>query len=155
MNILIASDSHGRTDRLKQLEEIPADEYLFAGDLTDDPEKIGKWTAVAGNNDMYLHLDLPEAAVIPADGHQILLVHGHQFPAAVRKEKLAHLAKQYDCDIVVYGHSHMPDMDQVDGVVLLNPGSVYRNRDGSKTSYMMLHLDKDKADAQIIRKEFS
>lgn len=152
---MIASDSHGRTDRLKQLEKVKADLYLFAGDLTDDPEKINSWTAIAGNNDIYLGVDLPEAAVIPVDGHQILLVHGHQFPSSGRKIRLARLARQYDCDIVVYGHSHVPDMDQVDGVVLLNPGSVYRSRDSGPTSYMMLHLDKDKAEAEIIRKEFS
>ena len=154
MDILLASDSHGRTSRLHELESIPADQYLFAGDLCDDPSSIEKWTAVAGNNDQYLHIDLPEAAIIPAEGHQILLVHGHQFPASVRKKKLAALAGAYGCDIVVYGHSHVPDMDQVDDVVLLNPGSVFRSRDGEGPSYMMLHLDKDKAGAELVRKEF-
>lgn len=154
MKILLASDSHGYTERLHELEKIPADLYLFAGDLTDQPTLIPQWRAVAGNNDEYLGIKLPPMATVEAGSHRILLIHGHQFPASQRNRRLAALAKKFGCDIVVFGHSHVPEISEEDGVLLLNPGSVYRSRDGKGTSYMMLDTDKTPPEAQLIRRRF-
>lgn len=154
MKLLLASDSHGHTDRLSQLEKIPADQYLFAGDLTDLPARIPAWTAVAGNNDEYLGIKLPPMAIVEAGSQRILLIHGHQFPASQRNRRLAALARKFGCGIVVFGHSHVPEITEEDGILLLNPGSVSRSRDGKGTSYMLLDTGTEPPRAELIRKRF-
>lgn len=154
MKFVVAGDSHGYTDRLEQLEQIPADGYIFTGDLTDDPARISDWTAVAGNNDEYFGIKLPPMSILDADSHRILVIHGHQFPAGSRHRQLAVLAKKFGCDIVIYGHTHVPVAEEEDGILILNPGSVYRSRDGKGTSYMILDTSGTEPEAQIIRKKF-
>ena len=154
MKFVIAGDSHGYTRRLEQLEEICADGWIFTGDLTDDPARISGWTAVAGNNDEYFGIKLPPMAIVDADTHKILVSHGHQFPAGTRHGQLAALAGKFGCDIVVYGHTHVPVIAEENGILILNPGSVYRSRDGKGTSYMTLDTAGPRPKAEIIRKKF-
>ncbi|WP_286637871.1 metallophosphoesterase family protein [Faecalibaculum rodentium] len=155
MHFIIAGDSHGYTERLDELKQIQADGYIFTGDLTDDPARISGWSAVAGNNDQYFGIKLPLMTIVDAGDHKILVMHGHQFPAGQRHRRLATLAKKFGCDIAVYGHSHVPVIDEEDGVLILNPGSVYRSRDGKGTSYTILDTSGHTPRAEIIRKKFA
>jgi uncharacterized protein len=68
---------------------------------------------------------LPERAVVDADGARIGVVHDAG-PAAGRHERLRSWFP--DCDVVVYGHTHMPEVAEADGVWILNPGSPTERR---------------------------
>ena len=37
---------------------------------------------------------------------------------------LAHEAKEKGCDVALYGHTHRADICEMDGVTLINPGSL-------------------------------
>ena len=47
------------------------------------------------------------------------------------------------CDIVCFGHTHASMIHKMDGVFLLNPGSVTFPRDGKPRSYAILDVDKE------------
>ena len=51
------------------------------------------------------------------------------------------------CDIVCFGHTHVAYLDQVDGITLLNPGSLSHSRDGKPCSYAILDINED--DVQV------
>lgn len=153
MKIVLASDTHGKNDRLEILEKSYPDALLFlhAGDFGRDPEIFDHWIKVAGNNDIYYPNDLDSVREVIAQNHRILLMHSHQYPVALRKKKMAALAREKDCDIVVFGHSHVPSICEEDGILMINPGSLSRNRDGSLPSYAVLDLSGSKPQAQIMR----
>ena len=67
-------------------------------------------------------------------------------------QQLARYAKKVHCDIVFYGHTHIPQDITVDGIRCINPGSIWHNRDGSKPSYMIIRLD-DK-NIEVEKKEY-
>ena len=69
------------------------------------------------------------------------MVHGHRDLIFGQFAMLADRAKSFDCDIVCFGHTHIPFNQTIKGVRVLNPGSIWRNRDGSKPSYMIVTLD--------------
>ena len=48
-----------------------------------------------------------------------------------------------------FGHTHVAYLDQVDGITLLNPGSLSHARDGRPCSYAILDIDENE-----IRVEF-
>jgi putative phosphoesterase len=57
-------------------------------------------------------------------------------PRAGREGRL--LARFPDCDAIVYGHTHLPQVEQHEGVWILNPGSPTERR--SSPDRTMLEL---------------
>lgn len=144
MLIVIASDTHRRPDRLYELEQMypQASLYLFAGDWGDDPRRYDHWIGVLGNNDFYfMQQGWPLERVVLAGDHKIFLCHGHTYGYNMREQNIAAAAKEHGCDIAIYGHSHVASVKDVDGITLINPGSLYRSRDGRRPSYCLLKLD--------------
>lgn len=149
MKIVVVSDSHGRNDILNAIREKHPDAGLFihCGDLEDDPMFYPGYIVVRGNNDYYGRFE--DERIIPIGKHRIYITHSHRFSYFLRSEQLSNRAKALDCDIVCFGHTHVAYLDQVDGVTLLNPGSLSHARDGRPCSYAILDIDENE-----IRVEF-
>ena len=75
-----------------------------------------------------LHATLPHELVVEAAAARIGMVH-IPGPAAGRRERLA--ARFPGCDAVVYGHTHVPEVERVGGVWILNPGLADRAAAGA------------------------
>ena len=74
----------------------------------------------------------------------ILLTHGHYYGVSMGAEGLADEAKSRGCDIAMYGHTHRPFLDRIDGVTVLNPGSLsYPRQEGRHPSYMIITVHED------------
>ena len=108
------------------------DLVLHAGDLTsvaflEELRALGPPVeAVRGNIDEpALAAVLPETRVVETSGLRIGMVHVPG-PAVGREQRL--LARFPDCHAVIYGHTHMPQLDRVGGVWVLNPGSPTERR---------------------------
>ena len=143
MKIVVVSDSHGRNDILNLIREKHPEARLFihCGDLEDDPMNYPGYIIVRGNNDYFCRFE--DQRIIPIGKHRIFVTHSHRFSYFSRCEQLANRAKELDCDIVCFGHTHVAYFDQVDGVVLLNPGSLSHSRDGKPCSYAVLDIDEN------------
>ena len=56
---------------------------------------------------------------------------------------LAAEAKRRDCDIAPYGHTHTALITQIDGVTLINPGTLrYDVGAGGGYCYLVIHKGK-------------
>jgi uncharacterized protein len=140
VKVVITSDVHGHLDRLQRIAQLhhDADYFLDAGDSEGSESLILPFVSVEGNND-YSHL-FPKTRVIDAHPHKIYMTHSHEFFVSQRDEGLVKKAKRLGCDIVIYGHSHVPDIKEMYGITLINPGSLYYNRDRSPLSYVVLTI---------------
>ncbi len=139
MEIVVVSDSHGRIEVLQQIRERHpnADAYLHCGDSETDEEHLDSFASVQGNNDMYY--SYPEQRVIDLGECKILLIHGHQHYYATRVPDIAARAKRIGCTMAFFGHTHVFYTAVENGVLMVNPGSVYHNRDGSLPCYALVH----------------
>ena len=148
---VLVSDNHGLEVPLDFLREKYSDAEIFlhCGDSELPKRMLSGFTAVAGNNDDYG--EYPEYLVLEAEGHRIYLTHGHRDMFLNQLHMLVKKANMLGCDTVCFGHTHVPCDAYVDGVHLLNPGSVWHNRDGSAPSYMILQIDKAGVRASIER----
>ena len=142
--IIVVSDSHGRGDLMKKLEQAypNADYFLHCGDLEEDPALYPHWVFVRGNNDWYI--EQPDARILNIEGHRIYMTHSHLFGYRNRLESMAARAKENGCDLLLYGHTHHSDVDKVHGVTTVNPGSLFYPRDGNPPSYARILLDEGK-----------
>ena len=159
MLIGLISDTH-IPDRAREIPEKVltsfknVDLILHAGDLTtteviDELEKIAPVIAVQGNMDRVAHIDLPKAKVITVEEIKIGIAHGEVYPRA-DKQQLLYLDRQLDVNILVTGHSHQPKIEQVEDVLLLNPGSPIVPRLADRT-VMLLEINNKNIDVEIIK----
>ncbi|MEF9962165.1 MAG: metallophosphoesterase family protein [Erysipelotrichaceae bacterium] len=150
MKIIVLSDNHGKTDILYKLMEEHQDavSFIHCGDIECEPELFPNLTIVSGNNDLFY--DYPEYQIIQLGGKQIFIVHGHQFLYHDRLKRMALKAIELECDIVCYGHTHVAAHDIINGIHLINPGSLWRSRDGRAPSYAILTINEDDINVEHI-----
>lgn len=144
MDIVVVSDSHTKTEELLKIRQKHpyASAYLHCGDSEVFEQQLAGFVTVAGNNDYFQ--GYPNYRCIHVGELKILLIHGHKYPVATRLQQLKDAAKANDCNVVCYGHSHVYAVDEMDGVLLVNPGSIWRNRDGKKPCYALIHVEDGK-----------
>ena len=105
--------------------------------------------AVSGNADEpALREALPEELIVEVGGVRIGLVH-IPGPAAGRAERL--LRRFPDCDAVVFGHTHLPVVERVGDVWLLNPGSPTERRRGPFRSFLRLQVSAGTIVPELVR----
>jgi hypothetical protein len=122
----IISDTHGllRPEAERRLEGV--DHIIHGGDIGDPDiiailRRIAPVTAIRGNVDTGdWAKQYPETERIQLAGRSIFVVHDLK---TLRIDPAAR-----GIDVVVSGHSHIPKIDTVGGVLYLNPGSAGRRR---------------------------
>jgi putative phosphoesterase len=109
-----------------------ADAILHAGDLVaievlELLESLGPPVhAVHGNMDEpAVRVRLPAVRLVEAEGARIVMIHDGGL-ADRRLERLR--ARFADADAVVFGHSHLPLHEELDGFHIFNPGSPTERR---------------------------
>lgn len=159
MKWLIASDLHGSVTVARQLLEAydkeEADRLLFLGDILYhgprnelpegyDPkgviallnERKEEFFCVRGNCDtevdqMVLQFPiLAEYALLPMGKRTIYATHGH-----IRNQE--NLPPLKAGDILLHGHTHVPQWKETETCLILNPGSVTIPKEDSPRSYML------------------
>ena len=149
MKILVVSDTHGHERNLKKVIErvSPVDEFIHLGDIEGHEDYIEALAdcpvhMVSGNNDFFS--DLPREEEIQLGTYRVLLTHGHYYGVSVGTDRLKEEARARNIDIVMYGHTHRPEIDRDAQVTVLNPGSLsYPRQWGRKPSYMIMEIDRE------------
>lgn len=109
---------------------------LGAEDLLDRLlDQAARLVAVYGNNDLgALRSRLPEVAEVDLDGLRLAVVH-ETGPATGRERRCDD--RFADCDVLVFGHSHIPwDTVTPGGLRLLNPVSPTDRRRQPRCTFM-------------------
>ncbi len=149
MKILIISDTHGRHDYLETVLEYekPLDLLIHLGDAQgheDYIEVIAECPVevVAGNNDFYS--SLPGERELKIGKYKVFLTHGHYYYVNAGTRRIRQEAEERGMDIVMFGHTHHPLIEEADGITVLNPGSIaYPRQEGRRPSYILMDLDED------------
>lgn len=118
-----------------------ADLVIHAGDWVHESlldalrARSAQLVGVHGNNDgPELRDRLPEIAQINLAGLRVAIVH-ETGPASGRERRCA--ARFRDCDLLIFGHSHIPwDSTAPGGMRLLNPGSPTDRRRQPHATYL-------------------
>lgn len=160
MKIMVASDIHGSAYYCQKMTEAyknsGAQKLLLLGDILyhgprNDlskeyaPKKViemlnnisDEILCVRGNCDsevdqMVLKFNIMAEYAIIYDGERMIFAtHGHKF----NKDNLPSLKKG---DILLHGHTHIPVNESIDGITVMNPGSVSIPKENSWHGYMII-----------------
>lgn len=141
--IIVVSDNHGKKVVLENIynafkKDVSA--FIHCGDSEMDPIELKNWHCVGGNNDIGEFVD---ELIITVNGVKIYVCHGHLNSYFKKEEEFVQIAKKHHCLMVCSGHTHMLAHKIVDGIHLINPGSLRYNRDGSLPSFLLLEFYKN------------
>lgn len=101
---------------------------LHVADVIDELESIAPTFVCAGNGDLDVqHHRLKELWAGQLAGTSVGLVHKFPTPRRADADRLHKKIKQCfgdaDPQVVIYGHTHLAELHQVQGKVYINPGS--------------------------------
>ncbi len=146
MKIGVISDTHGNIEAWNSAFRHfnDADLILHAGDVLYHPPRLG-WmegynipllvealnnckiplVIVRGNCDAQVYEELlkipvqTDHAIVQFGAIRIVLNHGH----SLTKQGMAELTHRYGANCFIFGHTHVPELERADDVLLMNPGS--------------------------------
>lgn len=152
--VVVISDSHGDRAAIAKIKNLVAenDYVIHCGDGAADmlelyreyPEKV---YVCMGNCDLYGRRIAMDEWEIPIENHKIFCCHGHKYRVKSTLREIANEAIKRDCDIVLYGHTHVADIREEKGVTLINPGALHSY---VNPSYAYLAVNKDKFVSTIV-----
>ncbi len=145
MRIVVISDTHGRTGVIDKILSAQPDALyvFFLGDNVRDIEDFEllypdkSFFIVSGNCDY--NSFLPAVGIKKINGINILYTHGHTLNVKYSTDYILKTAKQNDCRLALYGHTHISKILYEDGVYIVNPGSAALSRNGSN-SYAVVDI---------------
>ncbi len=147
--ILVISDTHKNLSKLENiagyLKEQKIDFFFHCGDHEENTDKISE---ILGINGMFVDGNcdkgnLKKIEFIKIYGKKFLITHGDLYGVNFDLNRLYYLAKENNCDAVAFGHTHIPIAEDVDGMIMLNPGSLSKPRDGKNGSIGYFIIDED------------
>lgn len=146
MKILVISDTHGELSNLELVIRIlgpDLDFLIHLGDGARDLERLPRELVhtiphlqVKGNMDSDARL--PPSRVTEAGGHRLYLSHGHAALASGSPLPMILAAREAGASACLFGHTHVPHKSYSDGLLVLNPGSLSRPRNGRSPSFALL-----------------
>lgn len=156
MRIVVISDSHGHGSVVDKIirRESKAEVVIFLGDVTGDIEDFAyeytdkKFYIVSGNCDMFS--SYPYTSVANLGDVNVFITHGHTLGVKHGLGGLISAARQSECQIALYGHTHVSNIKYEDGLYIVNPGSCARSRD-SGNSYAVIDIRENGILPSIVR----
>ncbi len=148
----LISDTHGmlRAEVHDALAGVSL--ILHAGDvggeeILDELAVIAPVLAVFGNTDARWEPGLAAERVVEIEGVRIRVSHGHE----VGRPTAARLMAAYPgFHVLVYGHTHVQKIEELDGVLVINPGAAGARRFDLTPSVARLTIADGAVEARIV-----
>ena len=152
MKILVVSDTHGNhLTPAKILEETGADMLIHLGDEINDAlimESIAAIPVIKVPGNCDLKATEPRELLQTIADRKFFLTHGDLYKVKNGLNRLVEKAKELKASVVLFGHTHKPLIQKLDGVLLINPGTLMNGSDSK--SYAILTVTPFKITAEII-----
>lgn len=131
MKVLVVSDSHGDREILVELIERykdKVDQLFHCGDseLEATDSVWDSMLTVRGNMDF--DDDFAMTQTIEVQNQRIFMAHGHRLDVNYTMQELVFAAKEEHANYAFFGHTHQAGVEQINNVVVLNPGSISEPR---------------------------
>lgn len=142
----IISDTHGNNDAIGRCvaEAGAVDAWCHLGDFSADAAEIERLSgkpvySVRGNTDR--KSASPDELVVTFEGVKLLLMHGHKYDVnADEAASACRHAEELECNVLCYGHTHVPEISNAGDLLVLNPGSPSRPLKGSRASFAIAEI---------------
>lgn len=144
MKVLVFADSHERLSSMYDIiENHNPNMIIHLGDCVEDIRTVMRsypnieCNYVCGNNDYYS--EAPMSKVAKIGGVTMYLTHGHMERVyGSNVGILPRVARENGASMAFFGHTHRYFNKVVDGIHIINPGSISLPRDGKASCVLMI-----------------
>ncbi len=148
MKIVVVSDTHKNFNALNETVNAnpDADLFIHLGDGENEARDVHNlhpdkaMIYVRGNCDFGMHR---ETEVVNVNGYKIFCCHGHLQGVHGGLDGLLRDARLNDCRIALYGHTHLYRSEVIDGIFVMNPGSLDSPRNHNLPTYGVIEISSD------------
>lgn len=156
MKVLVMSDTHGYIFNAREaLDRHPEVEMvLHLGDYYKDASQLSqlypniRFEYVYGNSDIGVGT-VSADKTIEIEGVTVFMTHGHKYSVKWDYNRILAKAQAERASVVLFGHTHVAVIDNVDNRLVLNPGSISESRSSKSESYIIMDIVDDKVNAEI------
>lgn len=148
IKVLVISDTHRNiSNAIDIINDKKPDYVLHLGDLADDADDIRhifertEVIGVCGNCDWATFTNAPAERFLDIGGVKILMCHGHTYSVKSGIGSYTATARERGADIALFGHTHVPMLDNMGDIIMMNPGTV--------STYGWIEIKDGKADARM------
>jgi len=149
--ILVISDSHGGVANLAAVLDWAQSARcphafgtaVFLGDGFSDLATASArsgfplpWHAVRGNGDY--QSSIQDSKILEISSRKLFLSHGSRYRVEDGCQAITAAAWNSGAEAAIFGHTHVPYCATVDGIFLLNPGSISRPRSNAGCTFAIL-----------------
>lgn len=122
------------------------------GDPTTYPVSfdIGKYNP-ASRNDMKGTMFIPEKQILIANNTKFFITHGHHQNVYFGLEQMGMATTLNECQVGLYGHTHVSQEDSFKTCKIINPGSISRPRGGDVAGFAIITVEKNFTDTAFIK----
>ncbi len=161
--ILVISDTHIPNVALELPKEVideakKSDIVIHAGDIItmdvlSELKCYADVYAVHGNMDRFdsATYSLPEKLTIQVEDVKIGVTHGSGAPWGIIRRVNKVFPNLNELDVIIFGHTHHPLIEQKNGKWYINPGSPTDRRYAPYNSYAILKVDGKDIQAEIVK----
>ena len=145
--IVALSDTHGNISAIERLTTLfsESDYVVHLGDGARDMKSYyanygEKIYQVNGNCDITAYG--LKYFVLEVEKVRVLLTHGDGFGVKSSLKRLVEFAKSENCQVALYGHTHESKIEEIDGVLTVNPGSLSYFTAEKSVAYLVINGEK-------------
>lgn len=157
MKVVVFSDAHGSKRAIKKILDYNPDasHFISLGDSELRHSYLKDLNIIAVKGNYPLDGGIGYESVLEIEGKKIFLTHGHKYGVRRDIRELVKKANEIKADIVLFGHTHIPYKDRINGVYYLNPGSVVSSRSSHLPSYLILMIEEGKETSVVFKESGS
>lgn len=151
MKLGILADTHDELDPRIATVFAGVDRIVHAGDvcgphLITELERLAPVTVVLGNNDAHFHWN--DSETFELGGCRFLVEHivSPEQPTRSLRERL----RRIQPNVVIFGHTHRPYCQRLDGILFLNPGSAGSPRYGLPRSVCLVDVNRGMVEPRFV-----
>lgn len=155
MRFFVISDTHGKLDKVYEIYKTltSVDSIIHLGDYAKDAEELQKELgidviSVKGNMDgAYGDTDFK---ILTTEYGKLFLAHGHMENVKMKYQNIFYKAEEEGCVAALFGHTHRPVFEELNGIYLINPGSLTLPSDGTQGSYALVETSPNGLSGSIV-----
>ncbi len=155
MKFLVISDTHGDIKKAIAIYEnyTDIDAIIHLGDTKKDADELSHLIgtdviSVKGNMDNGYRTD-DAFKTIDTECGRLLITHGHMQNVKSSLTNLIYLAEEHSCIAALFGHTHIAVCENINGLYLINPGSLTYPVPGATASYALVTTSEKGINAEI------
>ncbi|PKK94730.1 MAG: YfcE family phosphodiesterase [Tenericutes bacterium HGW-Tenericutes-5] len=146
IRILIFSDNHGDKDNISRIidKNQPLDRIISLGDSEMREKELTDLGIFGVKGNYPFEPKFPYELDYTFFNWRILFVHGHLYRVKSGLTKLLQKAYYEKFDLVCFGHTHRTFLEDIEDIIMLNPGSLSSWRSNENPTYAIIELSEEK-----------